>query len=888
MSNTLDTQSGERLSFFKLFSRKKYRILIPIIQRDFAQGRKNAKEVRDTFLDALYKYLDENKPNRDLDFVYGSLNEGDYGTDFIPLDGQQRLTTLFLLHRYLYQISDSAVKKEEFKNALVKDGKSMFTYETRSSSSEFCDALMTNEIDFDNLIETGSSDDRLSKLIKNSSWFYLSWKYDPTIQSMLTMLDAIHNMFALRKDYFERLIDLEYPIITFLFLNLKDFKLTDDLYIKMNSRGKPLTPFENFKAKFEQYLETVSHDRKFSLNFVESNKDVSFREYFSYNIDTKWANLFWNYRTLQNRLKTETDDTFDDELMNFIRVIFTHRYAMNSEVSVKERDDALEYLLGTNVARKDNKDYSDIISYHKYKELKVLFDKEEDEKYSKLEEESRDESDRIKIAGLHKKFKKLSADCAVYLVDSFDSLINGNKKINIHLSEFYKFYFDENKVFENALKHNFESNKERLCFQAYVSYLIYNKNDRSGIEQWMRVIHNFTHPENTVIDNASEVAAAIKSIDELLPHSNDILEHLKVNPTIPLFSTWQVSEEKIKAHLITKSDDWKIKIEEVEKHGYFNGQIGFILEFAGILEYYSANKNCDWNSQEDAVYFKIFSSYADKACKVFEESYENIKNDQDYVFERAVLTKGDYLTTASQYRKNLLSTNVVKNNIKRDHSWKRLLRISEEESWANRRSLVKQVFDDDRFDMDNLGDSLITICKDTTNTWRDYFINCPDLIRYCEQGFIRFESEDDILLYGESQSNHMHTEMYSYYLWKVFLEQQKSLFEPFTTLYYEEVKSIDYKACIVLTGFCHNRINYHIAIYYDKNDNLMNPYQIAFRKSKGENLPEKYGDDILEILNQCVFNWNEAKGGYFLTFDKCVELIEKLKQFTEKINEIDK
>jgi len=251
----------------------------------------------------------------------------------------------------------------------------------------------------------------------------------------------------------------------------------------MNSRGKPHTPFENFKAKFEQYLETVRHDRKFSLNLRETNKDVSLRQYFSYNIDTKWANLFWNYRTLQNRLKTETDDTFDDELMNFIRVIFTHRYAMNSDVSGKERDDALEYLLGTNVARKGNKDYSDIISYHKYKEFKVLFDKEEDEKYLKLEEESKDEDDRIEIAGLHKKLKKLSTDCAFYLVDSFDSLINGNKKINIHLPEFYIFYFDENKVFENALKHDFESNKERLCFHAYVCYLIYNKNDRSGIEQ---------------------------------------------------------------------------------------------------------------------------------------------------------------------------------------------------------------------------------------------------------------------------------------------------------------------------------------------------------------------------------------------------------------------
>ena len=75
---------------------------------------------------------------------------------------------------------------------------------------------------------------------------------------MLTMLDAIHKKFSNKKEFFERLLNNENPIITFLFLNLKDFKLTDDLYIKMNSRGKPLTPFENFKAKFEQFLETVN------------------------------------------------------------------------------------------------------------------------------------------------------------------------------------------------------------------------------------------------------------------------------------------------------------------------------------------------------------------------------------------------------------------------------------------------------------------------------------------------------------------------------------------------------------------------------------------------------------------------------------------------------
>ena len=73
------------------------KIIIPIIQRDYAQGRDNpdVARVRERFIEALYKAVTE-KPIT-LDFVYGDIDkEG----NMTPLDGQQRLTTLFLLHWY--------------------------------------------------------------------------------------------------------------------------------------------------------------------------------------------------------------------------------------------------------------------------------------------------------------------------------------------------------------------------------------------------------------------------------------------------------------------------------------------------------------------------------------------------------------------------------------------------------------------------------------------------------------------------------------------------------------------------------------------------------------------------------------------------------------------
>ncbi|MBP1646145.1 MAG: hypothetical protein H6Q16_1720 [Bacteroidetes bacterium] len=835
MNNNINTLSGERLSFYKLFNEKQYKISIPIIQRDYAQGRKTTVEVRNIFLDALFNYLDENKPNRDLDFVYGSLNQTDGITEFVPLDGQQRLTTLFLLHWYLYQISENTEGKEKFFSSLFKNGKSMFTYETRSSSSEFCDALMGNNIDFDKLLkadENGdgkSLDNSLSKTIENSPWFFLSWKYDPTIKSMLTMLDAIHIKFANKKNYLESLINTEKPIITFLFLNLKDFKLTDDLYIKMNSRGKPLTSFENFKAKFEQHLENVDIIRKFKLYFNKLEKEVSLKGYFSYNIDTKWANLFWAYRDLSG-----DKNVYDEELKNFIRVIITNQYAISNE-----KDDKFEFLLGTQVAKK-RKDYTDNISYYKYKELNTI-----------------------------------TEQSILYLIDAFDNLVNGNDKIKNHLSESYKFYYDENAVFENALKHSFANNQERILFHSYIRFLIENKNDRTGIEQWIRVIHNLAN--NTIIDGSDEICRAIKSIEKLLHKSNDILKYLGENPQIDFFSSWQVLEEKIKSHLITKNDNWKNIIEQTEKINCFDGQIGFVLEFAGILDYYEKKHNCNWTEQEDKNYFNSFVNYADKSIVVFKN--KNNYNSQ-YAWERAVLTKGEYLIESSSCRKNLLTTD--KNT--RDYSWKRFLRITDEHK--HKRLFVKQVFDDDLFDKTNLQNSLEKICEGKTNTWRDYLIDCPELIKYCEQGFIRFQNENDIILLGQSQMNHLHAEMYSLFLWKKYIKPRKDEFRLFNNIEYCYVKSSDGEACIVFSNFCHNRVYYEINIYYCNNDELPNPYEIAFRKSKGENTPDKYGDDIKNILTNLNFEWNEDYIGYFFSSEDSNTLMEKLEKLNEEINRL--
>ena len=249
---------GQVLSFFKLID--KYSIEIPIIQRDYAQGRRDKKNIRKAFLNALFESIDGNK-ELILDFIYGSIIDD----TFQPLDGQQRLTTLFLLHWYA---SLKEGNLNDNKNILMR-----FTYETRISSRNFCQSLVSNTVDM-------TSDTKLSDLITDSSWFYLSWMKDPTIDAMLRTIDDIHSLFYNVDDLWNKLTSDNSGLIKFYFVNLENIGLSDDLYIKMNARGKLLTSFENFKATFEK-----------RINDEEWEKDIEYINKFERKIDTIWTDF---------------------------------------------------------------------------------------------------------------------------------------------------------------------------------------------------------------------------------------------------------------------------------------------------------------------------------------------------------------------------------------------------------------------------------------------------------------------------------------------------------------------------------------------------------------------------------------------------------------------
>ena len=273
------------------------KIEIPIIQRDYAQGResKEVSRIREQFVEVLFNALTGDKKDAvKLDFVYGNIEEG----KLIPLDGQQRLTTLFLLHWYIAKHEEIEPSNQLFLNN--------FTYKTRFSSQHFCESLVQSNPDF--------SKKKLSEWIIDQNWFMYSWEKDPTVNSMMVMLDKIHNTFKNEYDLWDKLIDTENPPISFYFLPLEDMGLTDNLYIKMNSRGKPLTEFEHFKADFEKVIKSVSIDL-----YTEFIKKV----------DVDWVDMLWKYRG--------DDNIIDDEFMRYYRFV-TEMTCYNQEITIIDND----------------------------------------------------------------------------------------------------------------------------------------------------------------------------------------------------------------------------------------------------------------------------------------------------------------------------------------------------------------------------------------------------------------------------------------------------------------------------------------------------------------------------------------------------------------------
>ncbi|MDE6084363.1 MAG: DUF262 domain-containing protein, partial [Muribaculaceae bacterium] len=651
--------------------------------------------------------------------------------------------------------------------------------------------------------------------IENKNWFHLSWQHDPTIVSMLNMLDAIHEIFNNRADFLPLLLDTERPIITFLFMELDKYHLSDELYIKMNSRGKPLTDFENFKARYSEYIgeKLSSSGHMVSRNRILNDGTIlpmALDRYFAERIDNAWVNLIWEYRN-DGEVDRSMDfgQTCDFRMANLVRALLSLKYIELNPQTKGETYPTFSLLV--------NQSGREPLSFLSLREGKAL-----------------------------------SLENSEFLIDSMDLLCESGNKPKTHLKPEFSHCFSISSLMNKILFTPRDlTYNDRVILYAYLGYLLkFGRND--GINQWMRVIFNLANSENNRIDSATEVSNAIRSVCSLLENAPEILKYLTSGERIEAFPSWLIDEERIKAALILRpnGDKWLSKILEAERHGYFNGQIGFMLEFAGIVDYYVRKQNVDWTEEQNETFFDRFVKYSKDSQVVFAENYENRINDVNFRFERAVLFKGDYLPSNNLHF-NLLSTSTSKNNVKRDFTWKRLLRLDKEEGVTQQRNFVKEVFDDPAFNRDRPNESLKEIFdgKSTGEQWREYLIKYPSAIGYCGQGFISFfevlEGYEGILPMSSSRLSGYHIELYT---WGLFCELQYSPSGPFNKGWgYQEKKVNDELPFLYVDGFSVDRRNHRLAIIAETN--LENWSLRRFRLEFIQDGSQKESESLSKLAN---------------------------------------
>lgn len=668
-----------KYTFWELLSN--YSVEIPKIQRDYAHGRKDSTIVKivDKFLDDIKKSI-KNNEELNLDFVYGKVEDN----VLIPLDGQQRLTTLFLIHWYI------ALKENKLTDE-IKSVLSKFTYETRISSADFCKNLITENIDYNSINE------KISYTITDSKWYFLSWELDPTVSAMLNMLDTIHNKFKdIEEPIFEK---LEKEInVTFQFLPLEKFKLADELYIKMNARGKPLTEFENFKANFSQYLKSIEQKSK---------------------LDNEWLDVFWNFEKKENsEIITEN---VDERFFNFFKNINLNFYTELKPINREILD-----------------------NYNLFDTYKEVFQNE------------------------------------IY-VHQITKILDG-------LTE----YVDDENILKNFLSSSLNY-WQRLHFYSlglfFINYGKVTNENKSTLIRWLRTTKNLIN--NTRIEGAKEFENGIHSINELSKNIADIYPFISyTSDNIKYFAKIQREEESLKAKLILEDENWGNLFVKIEQHPYFDGQIGFILE-------YSQKENSSYNKE-------LFDDYSKKLISLFSNDFgEN----HSFLFQRALLTKGDYLPQVGNGENYTFCLFETALRTKLDN-WRKV--FNDEDGTL----LLKEMLDD--LDNDDILNSLKNIVNShIVNDWRKIIIEQPDIISYCQYRQIRYYSEDKIYVLSKVQMNGKHKEIFSLDLFNRKFDQKEFL--PFTNKnWYWESTSFE-EPCIVLSGFKYNANRLAIMVTYANN-----------------------------------------------------------------------
>lgn len=536
---------------------------IPRIQRDYTygSGTEKTEEVLCKLLSDIYNALVDPTKELILDFVYGSKNNRN---NFEPLDGQQRLTTLFLLH--LYASWGFRGNMPDLK----------FNYSTRDNTASFCESITDNTkftYDFN-----GS---RIDKQIQDCAFFRASFNDDPSIRSMLAVLVRIEERFKdiCQSGDLTRFLTDDCRI-RFYCLDFGTFELSDDLYIKMNSRGKPLTEYEIFKSQLEKYIDIDL-----------GKKDLKYE--FGRKFDTVFTDLVWRELGMD---RSGIDDAF---VMLFRNILSIRNFTRDSNTSYL----AEMKVLGDYLPPKEGESRKAQPSWYiSEDDINFIIDF-----FSVFD-----------IQGIDSMWNTL-----FYTSDSIcgeTPSANGAERIRL-------FRTSEN-LFRTACSKKL-NNAERVML--YAEYYALKKNTfrmfNDDKNAWLKAMAPLRHIRN-LVENSDDELSRPNFIHDILKEVEAIIDGNILSLQKSKFSTNQFTEEKEKA---SHPDVWE-KLYHYENHDIFRGSLALMTEDGS-----QAFKASEFNIADQTVLNRLL----ERLQKIKTFFNDNLK-EEDAFIRACLLSVGDY------------------------------------------------------------------------------------------------------------------------------------------------------------------------------------------------------------------------------------------------------
>lgn len=295
--------NGKSYALKNLFQEEN-RIIIPDMQREYCWGETlsplNNKTLIQNFLEDLIESNEKDNKKVQLGLIYAYQSPKN---EYQLCDGQQRITTLYLLLGYYYHISNNSNLKKELKEFLILDANQnqnsydiRLQYAIRESTLFFLRDLINNFF----LQEKNIHIDSLSKYIKRSDWYFEEYNLDPSIQNILIALDIFNSQKQKFNDSFAQFLLNK---ITMLYFDMGNRTDGEEQFVILNTTGEPLTQTENLKPLFLGDLD----------DSVKKNDGKTRLRYYA-DLWEKWELFFWNNR---NEHKTA-----DIGLKEFFRWVF--------------------------------------------------------------------------------------------------------------------------------------------------------------------------------------------------------------------------------------------------------------------------------------------------------------------------------------------------------------------------------------------------------------------------------------------------------------------------------------------------------------------------------------------------------------------------------------